>query len=68
MVSHFSLPADVLWDSFVTYSFPPADPFLHFSPLGRNEYVTNEPQRTSAGRLLALNRGLEQLGNSLLVC
>ena len=30
-----SLPADVLWGSFVT----------------RNECVTNEPQRTSAGRL-----------------
>ena len=31
---HTSLPADVLWGSFV-----------------RNECVTNEPQRTSAGRL-----------------
>ena len=35
---HGSLPADVLWGSFVTHS---------------NECVTNEPQRTSAGRLLA---------------
>ena len=34
-----SLPANVLWDSFVTH------------PWGRNECVTNEPQRTSAGRL-----------------
>ena len=34
-----SLPADVLWGSFVTHSF------------GRNECVTNELQRTSAGRL-----------------
>ena len=32
-----SLPADVLWGSFVTHSFLP--------------HVTNEPQRTSAGRL-----------------
>ena len=32
-----SLPADVLWGSFVSW--------------GRNECVTNEPQRTSAGRL-----------------
>ena len=32
-----SLPADVRWGSFVTHS--------------RNECVTNEPQRTSAGRL-----------------
>ena len=32
-----SLPADVLWGSFVTQ---------------RNECVTNEPQRTSSGRLL----------------
>ena len=31
-----SLPADVCWDSFVTHS---------------NECVTNEPQRTSVGRL-----------------
>ena len=37
-----SLPADVLWDSLVTHSF-----LLH----GRNECVTNESQRTSAGRL-----------------
>ena len=35
-----SLPADVLWGSFVTHS-----------SVGRNECVTNEPQRTSAGRL-----------------
>ena len=34
-----SLPADVLWDSFVTHSFL------------SNECVTKEPQRTSAGRL-----------------
>ena len=33
-----SLPADVLWGSFVTHSW-------------RNECLTNEPQRTSAGRL-----------------
>ena len=33
-----SLPADVLWGSWVR-------------PWGRNECVTNEPQRTSAGRL-----------------
>ena len=38
-----SLPADVLWGSFVTHSF---------LPWGRNECVTNEPQRTSAGRLI----------------
>ena len=42
-----SLPADVLWGSFVTHSF-----LLHGRPWGRNECVTNEPQRTSAGRLL----------------
>ena len=36
-----SLPADVLWGSFVTHSFL----------RGRNDCVTNEPQRTSAGRL-----------------
>ena len=40
-----SLPADVLWGSFVTHSFLP------YGPSGRNECVTNEPQRTSAGRL-----------------
>ena len=35
-----NLPTDVLWGSvFVTYSW------------GRNEYVTNGPQRTSAGKL-----------------
>ena len=33
-----SLHADVLWGSWVR-------------PWGRNECVTNEPQRTSAGRL-----------------
>ena len=33
-----SLPADVLWGSFITHS-------------GRNVFVRNEPQRTSAGRL-----------------
>ena len=38
-----SLPADVLWGSFVTHSFLP------YGPWGRNECVTNEPQRTSAG-------------------
>ena len=38
-----SLPADVLWGSFVTHSFLPHGPW------GRNECVTNEPQRTSAG-------------------
>ena len=38
-----SLPADVLW-GFVCHAF---------SPWGRNECVTNEPQRTSAGRLSA---------------
>ena len=40
-----SLPADVLWGSFVTHLFLPHGPW------GRNECVTNEPQRTSAGRL-----------------
>ena len=40
-----SLPADVLWGSFVTHLFLPHRPW------GRNECVTNEPQRTSAGRL-----------------
>ena len=40
-----SLPADVLWGLFVTHSFLPHGPW------GRNECVTNEPQRTSAGRL-----------------
>ena len=38
-----SLPADVLWGSFVMHSFLPC--------AGRNECVTNEPHRTSAGRL-----------------
>ena len=46
-VSRGSLPADVLWGSFVTHSFLPNGPW------GRNECVTNEPQRTSAGRLFA---------------
>ena len=40
-----SLPADVRWGSFVTHSFLPHGPW------GRNECVTNEPQRMSAGRL-----------------
>ena len=39
-----SLPADVLWGSFVTHSFL-MNVFIS------NECVTNEPQRTSAGRL-----------------
>ena len=39
-----SLPAVVLWSSFVTHSFLP--------PWGRNECVTNESERTSARRLL----------------
>ena len=38
-----SLPADVLWGSFVMHSFLP------------HECVINEPQRTSAGRLLSLS-------------
>ena len=41
-----SLPADGLWGSFVTHSSLPHGPW------SRNECVTNEPQRTSAGRLL----------------
>ena len=45
-----SLPADVLWGSFVTHSFSPTVPLPH-GPWGRNECVTNEPQRTSAGAL-----------------
>ena len=40
-----SLPADVRWGSVVTHSF--------ISPWGRNECMTTEPQRTSAGRLRA---------------
>ena len=40
-----SLPADVLWGSFVKHSF------LH-------EWVTNEPQRMSAGRLGLLESSL----------
>ena len=42
ITSSNSLPPDVLWGSFVTHSF---------LPHGRNECVTNEPQRMSAGRL-----------------
>ena len=38
-----SLPAEVLSGSFITHSF-----------LRRNECMTNEPQRTSAGRLSSL--------------
>ena len=38
IVWNSSLPADVLWGSFVTHSF--------------HECVTNEPQRTSAARLM----------------
>ena len=45
-----SLPADVLWGSFVTHSFSPTVPLPH-GPWRRNECVTNEPQRTSAGAL-----------------
>ena len=37
-----SLPADVRWGSFVTHSFLP--------------HVTNEPQRTSAGRLITTRK------------
>ena len=37
--AEYSLSADVHWGSFVTHS------------RGRNECVTNEPQRTFAGRL-----------------
>ena len=37
-VGKISLPADVLWGSFVTRSFLPHEPW------GRNECVTNEPQ------------------------
>ena len=40
-----SLPADVLWGSFVTHSF-----------------VTNEPQRTSAGRLAFIRPPNEGVG------
>ena len=39
----YSLPADVPWGPFVSHAF--------LLPWGRNECVTNEPQRTSAGRL-----------------
>ena len=45
-----SLPADVLWGSFVTHSFSPTVPLPH-GPWRRNECATSEPQRTSAGRL-----------------
>ena len=45
-----SLPADVLWGSFVTHSFSPTVPLPH-GPWRRNECVTNEAQRTSAGAL-----------------
>ena len=45
-----SLPADVLWGSFVTHSFLPHG--------GTNECVTNKPQRTSAGSLCYLGTGL----------
>ena len=41
-----SLPADVLQGSFVTHSFLPKG-----RPWGRNECVTSELERTSAGRL-----------------
>ena len=57
-----SLSADVLWGSFVTHSFlPPRTSAKHSRnlrscPWGRNECVTNEPQRTSAGRLT--NQGI----------
>ena len=53
-----SLPADVLWGSFVSHSFlPHGQMSAVFSrrPWGRNECVTNEPQRTSVRRL---TRGL----------
>ena len=64
--SYASLPTDVLWGSFVTHSFhfqyPMNSPhyysryqkyFLHFGSLFPflKWMVTNEPQRTSAGRL-----------------
>ena len=45
-----SLPADLLMGSFVTHSIFPTVP-LPQGPWGRNECVTNEPQRTSAGAL-----------------
>ena len=41
MLTRYSLPTDVLWGSFVMHSFLPH----------RNECVTNEPQKMSAGRL-----------------
>ena len=53
----YSLPADVLWGLFVTHSFLP--------PWGRNEYVTNEPQRTSAGRLEGVQNCLALFQTSL---
>ena len=40
-----SLAADVLWGLFVTHSFLPHGPW------GKNEYMTNESQRTSSGWL-----------------
>ena len=43
IVSRVASPQTSFGDSFVTHSFLP--------PWGRNECVTNEPQRTSAGRL-----------------
>ena len=48
-VAAASLPADILWRSFVTHSFLPHGR----RPLGRNECVTNEPQRTSCGEAMA---------------
>ena len=53
----YSLPADVLWGLFVTHSFLP--------PWGRNEYMTNEPQRTSAGRLEGVQNCLALFQTSL---
>ena len=51
LFSASSLPADVLWGSFVTYSFLPSGEKWRNGSAGGNEYVTNESQRTSAGRL-----------------
>ena len=42
-----SLPADVLWGSFVTHSFLPHGPWGR-GTVGEIECVTNEPIRTSA--------------------
>ena len=48
-----SLPADIRWDSLVTHSFlPDGEKWNEKCPWGRNECVTNEPQRMSAGRLM----------------